>query len=388
MRQSQPSIRSRLMWLVLLSVGLSWLAMFAWSFYAARHEVTQWDETRLIQLVPLLARLDAADLQQLAEHGIDACNEIAHDSHSVNYDSDYGDRFVRFHVVHHNWGTIARSSDFPVVDFMAYSRYVVTKVDTESGRWLLYTARDSESRRTICLMEPANEHSDLVSGVAARARPVLLTLPVLMALVWFSIGIGMRPLASISREVQARDGHNLRPIEMSKSPRELHVAVTATNGLLERLRLSLARERTFTADAAHELKTPLAAIKVQAQVAMGSSDASQQRQALECVVMGVDRSAHLVEQLLLLARLDEEAGVKPSRFALREVIFESIAFRRHLANEKSISLRITGDGRADIHSDKVLVRVLVDNLLDNAIKYGKTAGTVDFNCIWVSRLFA
>ncbi|SAK85995.1 histidine kinase [Caballeronia temeraria] len=377
---TEPSIRNRLMWLVLLSVGLSWAAMFAWSFHAARHEVFQWDETRLVQLVPLLSRLDAGDLAKLAEHGIDARNEIPHHSRSVERDSDFGDRFVHFYVIDRDGGTIARSSDFPAIDSAAFPRNAVTDVDVKGGKWLLYTARDARSGRTISLMEPVNEHSDLVSGVAARiARPVLFILPVMMALVWFSIGIGLRPFALFLKAVQARDGQNLRPIEISRSPSEISAVVTATNALLERLRISLARERTFTADAAHELKTPLAAIKVQAQVAMASKDAGQQRQALERVVLGVDRSAHLVEQLLLLARLDEDAGLKLSTFVLRDVVAEAIAFRRQIANDKSISLQITGDGGAEVYADRVLLRVLVDNLLDNAIKYGRSGGTVDFN---------
>ncbi|AQG98799.1 two-component sensor histidine kinase [Burkholderia sp. KK1] len=380
MSSRQPSIRNRLMSLVLLSVGLSWAAMFIWSFHAARHEVTQWDETRLIQLVPLLSRLDADDLAKLAAHGIDARNEIPDHARSVEHDSDYGDRFVHVHVIGPDGGTIARSSDFPVSDVAAYPTNGITEVDAGNGRWLRYTARDARSGRTISLMEPVNEQSDLVSGVAARiARPVLLILPVMMALVWFSIGFSLRPLASLSKAVQARDGQNLRPIEIARSPREFSAVVAATNGLLERLRMSLARERTFTADAAHELKTPLAAIKVQAQVAMASDDAGQQRLALERVVLGVDRSARLVEQLLLLARLDEEAGINVSKLALRDVVAEAIAFRRQAAHDKSISLRISGDGRAEVYADRVLLRVLVDNLLDNAIKYGKTGGVVDFN---------
>jgi len=386
MSAKQLSIRSRLMWLVLLSVGLSWATMFAWSVHAARHEVTQWDETRLVQLVPLLSRLDADDLAKLAEHGIDGRNEIPHPSRSSEHDSDYGDRFVKFHVIGPDGETIARSSDFPIVDIAAYPRDVITEADARIGRWLLYVARDARSGRTISLMEPVNEHSDLVSGAAARiARPVILILPVMMILVWFSIGFGLRPFASFSKAVRARDGNNLRPIEIARSPSEFSAVLTATNGLLERLRMSLVRERTFTADAAHELKTPLAAIKVQAQVAMGSKDATQQRLALERVVLGVDRSAHLVEQLLLLARLDEDAGLKLSTFALRDVVAEAIAFRRQVANDKSISLRITGDGRAAVYADRVLLRVLVDNLLDNAIKYGKTGGTVDFNLDMGSR---
>ena len=130
-------------------------------------------------------------------------------------------------------------------------------------------------------MEPANEHSDLASGVAARiARPAIVLLPVLMLLAWFSIGIGLRPLTVLSHAMQARNDRNLQPIEIASTPGEIEPVITATNALLGRLRTSLARERTFTADAAHELKTPLTAIKVQAQVAMSSRDSAQQILAL------------------------------------------------------------------------------------------------------------
>jgi two-component system, OmpR family, sensor histidine kinase QseC len=380
MRAIHRSIRSRLTVLVLFSVGASWAAMFVWSFHAASHEVTQWDETRLIQIVPLLAQLEASELAKLADHKIDARNEIPHRSRRDEGDSDYGDRFVHYQVTDRQGATIAKSSDFPAVDVTGRPYNEVEEVDAQNGKWLLYTTRDARSGRTISIMEPVNEHSDLVSGVAARiARPTLLILPLLMGMVWFSVGIGLRPLSTLSKAMQARDSRNLTPIEVLRSPSELSAVVMSTNGLLERLRMSLARERTFTADAAHELKTPLAAIKVQAQVAMSGGDAAQQRLALERVVLGVDRSAHLVEQLLLLARLDEEAAMKMSRFALRDVIAEAIAFRRHLASDKSISVTIIGDGRAEVYADRGLLRVLVDNLLDNAIKYGKTEGTVEFH---------
>ncbi len=134
MSVGETSIRHRLMWLVLLSVGLSWAAMFAWSFHAARNEVFQWDETRLVQLAPLLSGLDAGDLAKLAEHGIDARNEIPHHSRSVERDSDFGDRFVHFYVIDRDGRTIARSSDFPAIDLAAYPRNAVTDVDVKGGK--------------------------------------------------------------------------------------------------------------------------------------------------------------------------------------------------------------------------------------------------------------
>lgn len=374
------SLRHRLMWLIILSVGLSWTVMFVWSFHSALREVTQWDEARLIQLGPLLVELNPAELAKLAEHGIDTRNEVPRHPQRPKLDSDYDDRFVHFQVTDRQGQIIARSSDLPIVRFERQPVGSVEKVAAGSAVWLMYTMRDTHTGRTISLMEPANEHSDLASGVAARiARPAIVLLPVLMLLAWFSIGIGLRPLTVLSHAMQARNDRNLQPIEIASTPGEIEPVITATNALLERLRTSLARERTFTADAAHELKTPLTAIKVQAQVAMSSRDSAQQILALERVALGVDRGAHLVEQLLLLARLDDDEKIAKSRLRLHDVITEAMVFRKHLADEKKITLRLTGDGNAELQADCILVRALLDNLLDNAVKYGEVGGTVETN---------
>ncbi|MFM0327612.1 ATP-binding protein [Caballeronia glebae] len=372
------SVRHRLMLLILSSVSLSWMAMFGWSFHSTRLEVTRWDETRLVQLAPLLVQINASDLARLAEHGVDGRNEVPAPNGQTGPDSDYEDRYVRILVTDRDQRIIARSSDFPVVDLKAQGIEHVGKVTVDHSVWLIYTTKNTDLGRTISLMEPANERSDLVSGVAARvAGPTIVLVPILMALAWFSIGIGLQPLAHLSQAVQSRHDRNLQPIEIGSTPNEIRPVISAVNSLLGRLRASLARERTFTADAAHELKTPLTAIKVQAQVAASSRDAAQRTLALERVALGVDRSAHLVEQLLLLARLDDDEMIATSTLQVREIVVEALAFRKHLANEKGMVLKLVGDARTEIQADRVLFRILLDNLLDNAVKYGESAGTVE-----------
>ena len=143
------------------------------------------------------------------------------------------------------------------------------------------------------------------------------------------------------------------------------------------MRQSIVRERTFTADAAHELKTPLAAIKVQAQVALAAQDTLQQRLAMERVVQGVDRSARLAEQLLLLARLDEHDRMPGSVLALDELTRDVIAANEEQAKRRGIGITLVGDARFEIVAEPVLVNILVDNLIDNALKYCDSADRVE-----------
>ncbi|SIT50406.1 Integral membrane sensor signal transduction histidine kinase [Paraburkholderia piptadeniae] len=379
------SIRRRLMWLILVSVGAVWAVMFAWSFTNATREVDEWDDARLIQLAHLLIQLDAANLAKLAAAGIDVRNEYTRASPAVYDDSDAQPRYALFEMSDAAGRLIVESPG------LASLKTSVEPGETAEGvhrltiggsMWLAYALRDSATGRTVRVLEPANMRSDLTTGVASRiARPMAIALPVLALFIWFSIGHSFRPLSTISKAVRTRDARNLDPIHVNPSPAEVKPLVDAINQLLARLQHSIMRERAFTADAAHELKTPLAAIKVQAQVALAAQDGAQRQQAMHRVVQGVDRSARLAEQLLLLARLDERETVTTLPVKLHEVASEAIAFRALHAEEKSMAIVLAGDRDAEVYADRVLARTLIDNLLDNAIKYGDVGGRVHISVL-------
>ncbi len=238
--------------------------------------------------------------------------------------------------------------------------------------------RDTALGHTVRVFEPANTRSDLVSGVASRiARPTLVALPVLALLVWFSIGWSLAPLKTLSGAIRARDINRLEPVDIGRVPTEVRPLVDAINLVLSRLRHSLERERAFTADAAHELKSPLAAIKVQAQVALAEPDTALQRLAMERVVQGVDRSARLAEQLLLLARLDVHERLSSAPLKPAAVAKDALLANERNAQQKNIRVTLTGDMRAEINAEPVLIGILLDNLLDNAIKYGRAGGCIE-----------
>ncbi|HQT26076.1 MAG TPA: ATP-binding protein, partial [Burkholderiales bacterium] len=161
-------------------------------------------------------------------------------------------------------------------------------------------------------------------------------------------------------------------------PGELRPLVDAINTLLSRLEYSFENERRFTADAAHELRTPLAALKTQAQVAMRASEEAQRKKALEQVIGGVDRATHLVQQLLTLARLDPQfAQVGNSKVDLHQVVVGVLTELAPEALAKRIELVFEEAPRAMVKGDPEMIRILTSNIVRNAIRYTPEEGHVE-----------
>ena len=198
------------------------------------------------------------------------------------------------------------------------------------------SATSSATRRLITTANPGaasswkpdGNYRVLVGTVGQPARqggagdrdqtvlPLGVLLPLLIALICFSVRRGLKPLDDLASDVSARSPENLTPLAPTTPMQETQPLVRALNRLLNRLETALDNERRFTADAAHELRTPLAALKIHAQVAMATSEPAQCKQAVTKVIAGADRATRLVEQLLRLARLDPLA--QPAGSAARE----------------------------------------------------------------------
>lgn len=377
------SIRRRLVLLVLTSIVLIWGIALISSYRQAKNEVGEWEEARLAELTQILALLDQRNLTTLANARIDVREEEEGGEAGAN-DSDDDDALPRdalFQVRSANGEVLAGSPQLRALkawDLPVPAASGTQDIILGGQLWHSFTLRDTSLGHTVRVFEPANTRSDLVSGVASRiARPTLFALPVLALLVWFSIGWSLAPLKVLSGAIRARDINRLEPVDIGRAPTEVRPLVDAINLVLSRLRHSIERERAFTADAAHELKTPLAAIKVQAQVALAESDTALQRLAMERVVQGVDRSARLAEQLLLLARLDVHEKLSTAPLRVAAVAKDALLANERNAQQKNITVTLTGDMRAQINAEPVLIGILLDNLLDNAIKYGHAGGCIE-----------
>ncbi|AXF22617.1 hypothetical protein CUJ89_19030 [Burkholderia pyrrocinia] len=376
------SIRRRVSLMALGCVTLVWLVAVFGSFRHATREIGEWEDARLVEYASLLVNLAPADLGHLARFPPDARVELASGNSGSGPDND-GDRLPRdvLFEVRDAQGNVVASS-LPAAagglpdarDPRGAPRTIVIG-DTQ---WRTHTLRDHASGRWVRVMETANTRSDLATGIARGiVWPLIVALPVLALLLWYLIGRSLAPLKTLSTLIGARDARSLEPLGIATVPDEVHTLVDAIDRLLARLRQSIVRERAFTSDAAHELKTPLAAIKVQAQVAIATDDPARKQLAMQRVVQGVDRSARLAEQLLLLARLDEYERIPTRAVVVRELV--DAAIDRHLAkaSDKAIDI-VAGDAsRRAIEADPILIGILLDNLVDNAVKYGRRGGRIE-----------
>ena len=232
--------------------------------------------------------------------------------------------------------------------------------------------------------------------------PLLLLVPVLLAVMLMLIRLMLRPLAELSRTVDARQEHDLKPLPKTDLPTELQPFVNAINGLLGRTGAAMESQRRFVADAAHELRSPLAALSLQAERLHAAPMSLEATERLETLQAGIRRSRHLLEQLLLLARAQNArwgqgqaattAASVPAVVAVLPVMRRVLEDLLPLADQKRLNLGIsaapglTHDAEADerirVAADEMALYTLLRNLADNAIRYTPAGGQID---LWVDR---
>jgi signal transduction histidine kinase len=216
----------------------------------------------------------------------------------------------------------------------------------------------------------ARESEEVAREIAGQLlKPMLFALPALAVLLVIAIGFALAPLRQLARDVATRAPDRLDPLPLETLPAEVTPLVTRLNTLFVDIMRALENERRFTADAAHELRTPLAALKAQAQVALAAVDAPERQHALTQILVGCDRATHLVAQLLTLARLDAGTSHPMQDVALRPLAEEVLAMSAGDAIERHCDL-VLCEGDAHIRGDALLLQVLLRNLVDNALRHG------------------
>ncbi len=228
--------------------------------------------------------------------------------------------------------------------------------------------------------------TEIIKGVIL---PQFVILPLAVMLVWFALARGIRPLAELQQRIRARDSTDLSPIAEGGVPDEVAPLVGAINDLLQRLDRSIATQRHFLADAAHQLKTPLAGLRMQAEIAAreidsGRGDPASMKHSLRQIAYSTQRAAHMVNQLLAMARAEDAGQAERHRpvdmAAVTRGVVRDFVPR---AIERRIDLGYEGpqahEGRAEattLSGEPVLLTELVRNLVDNALQYTPAGGTV------------
>ena len=220
----------------------------------------------------------------------------------------------------------------------------------------------------------------MASALALRtALPIVLLAPLLMGLVGWVVSRSLAPVARVQRQVALRRADDLTEVADTGLPDEVRPLVHEFNGLLRRVAQAFDAQQRFVADAAHELRSPLAALKLQVQGLQRAPDDATRERALERLGSGIDRATRLIEQLLVLARQQASAasGVPPEPVALAELLRSAVTDMVPAAQVRRIDIGLTQADAGPVNGHAEALRILVRNLLENAVKYTPAGGQVD-----------
>lgn len=257
----------------------------------------------------------------------------------------------------------------------------LTTIPDSSGEYddglRVFTLRSAS--RVVQVIQPVSLREELAweAGVAAVV-PSLLLLAALSLLIVFTIRHELAPLERLSAELEARGADALTPVDLPDAPGELRAPLHTLNRLLARLDDSLRAHKDFVADAAHELRSPLTAIRLQAANVAAAGNDAQRRVAVAHLSHGVDRASHLVQQLLTLARMEPSArATRSQRLDLCELARHCLVDQVGGAAAKEIQLSLSAPQPAWIDGDGEALKVMLDNLVGNAIKYAPVGSAVE-----------
>ncbi|MGO4391477.1 ATP-binding protein [Variovorax sp. M-6] len=241
-----------------------------------------------------------------------------------------------------------------------------------TGALVIQVAQDMAARRRMA------------GTLALRTvGPIVLAAPLLMLVVWWVVSRSLAPVARVRRQVAARQADDLSPLSEGDLPEEVRPLVHELNLLFVRVRQAFEAQKHFVADAAHELRSPLAALKLQVQGLQRASDDATRELAVARLAAGIDRATRLVEQMLALARHEASAaaGAQPERVSLPEVARLAISDTVAAAQARDIDIGIAQADPATVQGQSEALRTLLRNLIDNAVKYTPPGGRVDIGIV-------
>lgn len=359
------ALRTRLFAILVVATGLIWLSAVLWIYVSSKREVEHFVDTQL---------------QEAARMVISVADKVTPGSRTGAPETPIPALGYEHQLTCQIWSLsgsmLARSSGAPehrMTD--TPSGYSEREINGET--WRVFTLEDPGKGLRVMVGDRLGMRERLATDlVRSFLMPMILVVPLLGLLIWVSLGRGLRPLRRMARDLAARDADDMRPIDAGRAPAEVRPLADALNALFLKVETARRHERTVTAFAAHELRTPLAGLKTQAQVAMASTDPGIVQAALRQILAAVDQTTRLVRQLLDAARLDAETETRPLiDVEVGPLIAETVGGMRvgdgirTIVDPRLAELRMRGDPES--------LRLAIRNLHENAIQHMST-GTVEW----------
>lgn len=356
------SIRARLFLILLITTSIVWLSAIAWIYLSTRAEVERVLDARLTEAARMVSSL-------IASQEIDPEKAASIPSSIAAMHTPY-DRQLSCQI----WaldGTLVGRSDAAPGQPLTESKSGFSETQVDGETWRVYAVVNEALGMRVLVGDNMRVRDRLVTDVIrGLALPALLILPVLAGLIWLSVRKGLAPLSSMAGMLETRVASDLSPLPDDCSPSEIKPVIRSLNGLFARVTAAREHERDFTAFAAHELRTPIAGLKTQAQVALASDDQIIRQNALRQIIVGVDRTARLVRQLTDLTNAENgHVGNYDTRVDLGSTL-STIAndIEQHYPSAARIQIATELSG-ISLATDTSLFMLCVRNLLENAVLY-------------------
>lgn len=368
------SIRYRLLLGLTVALVTIWIAVVVATYHGAKNEIgalfdTQLEQSARVATRTLLGLPDSASSNTKPRYSEETDTRPVREQYKKNLAVQVWDED----------GNLFLSSRNAPVTPISNVREGFSDVIVDGKFWRAFSFEDGHHGLTIQAGEPYAARSFLTQHIVMQTLyPLMAGLPLIAVLIWFAVGRGLRPLRRIAMEVARRDPQHLGTINVPNIPDEVRPLVTEINSLLRKLVETLEKERQFTGNAAHELRTPLAGLRAQCEVALSARNWGEAREALPNIMTGVDRAVHLVNQLLTLSRLDETGELRKECFSLSAITERVVSDLSHIVGSKciSIELQLAPNDELLAYGNEDTIYVLLRNLIDNAIRYSPTGSRV------------
>lgn len=366
-KRLKRSVQLRLSVMLAVAVTLMALASAAFAFLNAFHDARESQDDVLYQIAALVHQ------QQL---------ELA-DAQTYHLEDDDNDSvvIVRPLGLGESGGAATHAPEFP--DTLHDGLHTL-HLPGQTLRTLVRTAPNGQ--RFAVAQTTATRDARALAGALRTLLPFALLLPVLLLLIGHLVRTLFRPITTTAAQIDARTERDLEPVPEHALPLEVRPFVHAINGLLARVAESAATQRRFIADAAHELRTPLAALSLQAERLEQTDMSAVARERLTALRAGIQRAGNLVNQLLALSRTQAHALVPGGDTApLQQTLREVLEGLMPLAAAQDIDVGVTASCDAHVHASTLDLSTLIKNLVDNAIRYTPAGGRVDIACVQTGR---
>lgn len=366
------SIRNRLFLILIITTGIVWLSASGWIYLSTKSQIEHVLDARLMEAARMVNSLmNSQNIKAAGAKDITTDAVLDFKPHS-NYN-----RYLSCQIWTLDGALVSKSAGAPQKELgLGQNGFSETVINGEV--WRVFAVENTELGVRVVVGDNLKVRAGLISSVIkGLLLPALLIMPILAALIWFSVGRGLLPLRKIAGDLAEREAADLSPIDEAHVAGEISPVINSLNDLFKRVADARERERNFTAFAAHELRTPLAGLKTQAQVALASNDVTVREQALRQVVIGADRTGRLMRQLLDIASIDiGDNFTKYTQFNVGEVL-QSIEDELLASGRHPVTIEVEAElFKLHLRINPDMFRLAVRNLMENAIHHSPQGSVI------------